>query len=278
MIVAGDTMRHLLLDGYNLMHRARFGMRNGDHYVIFNFFRSLRPLVEQFAPCKVTLFLEGVPQHRINLDGEYKANRIAEPGTKQHAELAEFRKQKRVILELLQHLPVDLVKHEHLECDDAIGSWVQAHRDADECVVVSTDTDFIQLLGHPNVKLYNPVRKAFVDPAPHDYVLWKALRGDKTDNIPGLPGITDGKATKICADERLLKNLRDDPEMAPLLERNLALVAFKYTPLDDPGYNRVAPTVDYDALKQAFTDLGFYSIVNTTSWPKYCKTFDSVYK
>lgn len=270
-------MRHLLLDGYNLMHRARFGMRNGDHYVIFNFFRSLRPLVEQFAPCKVTLFLEGVPQHRMDLDTAYKANRVAEPGTKQHAELAEFRKQKRVILQLLQHLPVDIVKHEHLECDDAIGSWVLAHRDADECVVVSTDTDFTQLLGHPNVKLYNPVRKAFVEAAPHDYVLWKALRGDKTDNIPPVTGITDGKATKICNDPKLLEAVKNDPVLSPQLERNLTLVAFKYTALDDPGYSRVAPTVNYEALKDAFTALGFYSIVNTTSWPKYCKTFEAVY-
>ncbi len=277
MMVAGDTMRHLLLDGYNLMHRARFGMRNGEHYVIFNFFRSLRPLVEQFAPCKVTLFLEGVPQHRLDLDGAYKGNRVTEPGTKQHAELVEFRKQKRVILQLLQHLPVDIVKHAHLECDDAIGSWVRAHRDEAECVVVSTDTDFIQLLDHPNVKLYNPVRKAFVEPAPYDYVLWKALRGDKTDNIPALPGITDGKATKIVNDPKLLEAVKNDTTLSPLLERNLTLVAFKYTQLDDPGYSRVAPTVNYEALRQAFVDLQFFSIVNTTSWPKYCKTFDAVY-
>jgi 5'-3' exonuclease len=278
MMAAGGNMRHLLLDGYNLMHRARFGMRNGEHYVIFNFFRSLRPLVEQFAPCKVTLFLEGVPQHRTSLDGAYKGNRVTEPGTKQHDELVEFRKQKRVILDLLKYLPVDMVKHEHLECDDAIGSWVLAHRDTDECVVVSTDTDFIQLLGHPNVKLYNPVRKEFVEPAPYDYVLWKALRGDKTDNIPAVEGITDGKATKICADSKLLENLRCDPDKAQQLDRNLTLVAFKYTELNDPGYSRVHPSVDYDALKAAFTDMGFYSMVNTTSWPKYCKTFDSVYK
>ena len=270
-------MRHLLLDGYNLMHRARFGMRNGEHYIIFNFFRSLRPLVEQFAPCKITLFLEGMPQHRLTLDSEYKANRVAEPGSKQHAELAEFRKQKRVILQLLQHLPVNIAKHEHLECDDAIGSWARAYRDEDECVVVSTDTDFIQLLDHPNVKLYNPVRKAFVDPAPYDYVLWKALRGDKTDNIPGVPGITDGKATKICNDLTLLAAVKNDPALSLCLERNLALVAFKYTPLDDPGYSNVAPAVNYEALKQAFVDLEFFSMVNTTSWPKYCKTFESVY-
>lgn len=271
-------MRHLLLDGYNLMHRARFGMRNGDHYIIFNFFRSLRPLVEKFAPCKVTLFLEGNPTHRLQLDADYKANRVTEPGTKQHEDILEFRRQKRTILDLLSKLPVTVAKHEAVECDDLIASWVMDHRDTDECVVVSTDTDYIQLLTHDNVKLYNPVRKEFVESVSYDYVLWKALRGDKTDNVPPLPGITDGKATKICNDPSLLAELRSDSETNALLERNLSLIGFKRVSTADSEYSQIDPEVDYDGLKRAFNSLQFFSITNTTSWPKYCATFDSVYK
>ena len=271
-------MRHLLLDGYNLMHRARFGMRNGDHYIIFNFFRSLRPLVEKFAPCKVTLFLEGSPRHRLLLDSEYKANRTTVPGTKQHDEIMEFRKQKQTIISLLQKLPVTIAKHEAVECDDLIASWVIAHRDQDECVVVSTDTDYIQLLTHANVKLYNPVRKEFVEPAPYDYVLWKALRGDKTDNVPPLPGVTDGKATKICNDPGLLAELRADRELDALLERNLSLIKFKEVSTQDDEYSQIDPVVDYETLRREFNSLEFFSITNKTSWPKYCATFDSVYK
>lgn len=271
-------MRYLLLDGYNLMHRARFGMRNGDHYIIFNFFRSLRPLVEKFAPCKVVLFLEGSPTHRLQLDADYKANRATVPGTKQHEEILEFRKQKKTIISLLQKLPVTIAKHDAVECDDLIGSWVQTHKDTSECIVVSTDTDYIQLLTHDNVKLYNPVRKEFVEPAPYDYITWKALRGDKTDNVPPLPGITDGKATKICADPALLAELRNDPIMSDLLDRNLQLIGFKQVSVTDPEYSQIDPTIDFDGLKQEFNSLQFFSITNKTSWPKYCATFAEVYK
>ena len=43
-------MRVLLLDAYNLIHRARSGFKSGDFPIVYNFFRSLRPLIEKFDP------------------------------------------------------------------------------------------------------------------------------------------------------------------------------------------------------------------------------------
>ena len=74
-------MKVILLDGYNLMHRARFGMKMGDSHIVFNFFRGLRPIVEETRPDKMYLVLEGYPAHRIAADSAYKANRVIEPGT-----------------------------------------------------------------------------------------------------------------------------------------------------------------------------------------------------
>ena len=91
-------MKVALLDGYNLMHRARFGMRQGDSYIIFNFFRSLRPIIEELDLDLVYLVLEGMPTHRVQLDADYKANRVVIEGTPQAAEMAEFRKQKKLII------------------------------------------------------------------------------------------------------------------------------------------------------------------------------------
>ena len=131
-------MKIALLDGYNLMHRARFGMKDGDHHIVFNFFRSLRPIIAEIKPDKVYLVLEGVPLHRIEADSAYKANRVIEEGTAQADEMAEFRRQKRIILEALGNFPITLAKHPQLECDDTIASLcVDVHKD-DDCVVVST--------------------------------------------------------------------------------------------------------------------------------------------
>ena len=80
----------------------------------------------------------------------------------------------------------------------------------EECIVVSTDTDFIQLYNTTNlVQIYNPIRKGFVPRPNFDYVKWKALRGDSSDNIMGFPGIGDKRALKIIDSEESLNNFLD---------------------------------------------------------------------
>ena len=265
-------MKVALLDGYNLMHRARFGMRQGDSYIIFNFFRSLRPIIEELDPDLVYLVLEGMPTHRVQLDADYKANRVVIEGTPQAAEMAEFRKQKKLILEALGNFPITLAKHDELECDDTIASLCVDVHATDECTVVSTDTDFIQLLkAGGNVKLYNPVKKEYVEPVEHDYVIWKALRGDKTDNIPRVDGMTDGKALKIVNDPKRLDEVCKDPVLGPQFDRNLTLVKFKTG--DPQGIKVMRGNPDFSKARSDFRDLKFFSMVNDTAWKNYTKTF-----
>lgn len=265
-------MKIALLDGYNLMHRARFGMKNGDMHIVFNFFRGLRPIIAELKPDKVYLVLEGVPQHRIQADSEYKANRVIEEGTPQAAEMAEFRRQKRVILEALKNFPITTVKHKDLECDDTIAALCVNDHVNDDCTIVSTDTDFIQLLDTSGrIKLFNPVKKEYVEAAPYDYLMWKALRGDKTDNIPRVDGMTDKRAEKVLADPKKLEAVRNDPVLSVQFKRNLELVRFK-TDIKE-GFLVETPTPDFSAARQQFRDYKFYSMVNDTAWNNYTKTF-----
>ena len=64
-------MKVLLLDGYNLIHRARSGYTKGDYPVIYNFFRGIRPIIEKFTPDKVYFVLEGKPKHRNTIYSNY---------------------------------------------------------------------------------------------------------------------------------------------------------------------------------------------------------------
>lgn len=266
-------MRVALLDGYNLMHRSRFGAK-GENGIIYTFFRSLRPLISEINPDKIYLVLEGVPVHRQRLDSEYKANRRLEPGTPKWEEMVEFRRQKDVIIKLLSNLPVVLAKHPHLECDDTIASLVDAHAN-DECVVVSTDTDFIQLLDKPNVKLFNPVKKEYVPGVSFDYVAWKALRGDKTDNIPPVGGMTDKAAEKLLANPKKMSEFLAEGDNSKSYDRNLDLVRLKSVELDQ--ITLMSPVRDFEALRKNLTALSFYSMVNDTAWNKYIETFESIY-
>lgn len=266
-------MKIALLDGYNLMHRSRFGMK-AENGIIYTFFRSLRPLVSELKPDKIFLVLEGFPAHRQGLDSNYKANRKVEQGTPQWDEMAEFRRQKKIIIDLVGNLPVTIARHPDLECDDVIASLVHAHAD-DECVVVSTDTDFYQLLGAQNVSIYNPVKKEFVTNSVNDYVRWKALRGDKTDNIPSVSGMTDKAAEKLLANPEKLEKFLSEGNNRSDFERNLELVRFKIVESDKiemrPSHGNL------DSLRSRLTELRFFSMVNDTAWNTYAKTFSPIY-
>jgi len=265
-------MKIALLDGYNLMHRARFGMRQGDAYIVFNFFRSLRPIIAEIKPDLIYLVLEGVPAHRLAADSEYKANRVIEEGTQQAAEMAEFRRQKKMILEALSGFPVTLARHPELECDDTIASLCLDVHPEDDCTVVSTDTDFIQLVKPNNkIKLYNPVKKEYVNGTEYDYVTWKALRGDKTDNVPRVDGMTDGKALKIVADPVKIEKVLADSVLGPQFKRNLELIRFK-TGMHD-GIQTTAGVPNMDSVRSLFREYKFFSMVNDTAWKNYTKTF-----
>lgn len=266
-------MRIALLDGYNLMHRSRFGAK-GENGIIYTFFRSLRPLIAEIKPDKIYLVLEGVPVHRQALDSSYKANRQIEQGTPKWDEMAEFRRQKRVIVDLLGNLPITVAKNADLECDDVIASLTHVH-EGDECVIVSTDTDFIQLLDRQNVKLYNPVRKEYVERAPFDYLRWKALRGDKTDNIPPVPGATDKAAEKLLADPQKLEKFLAEGDNRAYFQRNLELVGFKIISADKIEMRQ--PDGSIDTLRSKLQELRFFSMVNDTAWGTYSKTFAPIY-
>lgn len=266
-------MRVALLDGYNLMHRSRFGAK-GENGIVYTFFRSLRPLLAEIKPDKVYFVLEGVPAHRQALDSEYKSNRRIEPGTPKWDEMVDFRRQRDIIVDFLQKLPITVAKHPGVECDDTIASLVSIHSE-DECVVVSTDTDFIQLLSQKNVKLYNPVKKDFVDGVDYDYVAWKALRGDKADNVPPVAGMTDKASEKMLANPEKLASFLSEGNNHAEYQRNLELIRFKIVPAEE--INFLDPVKNFDGLRSSLTSLRFFSMTNDTAWFKYIDTFESIY-
>jgi len=121
---------------------------------------------------------------------------------------------------LIQHTNCTVLHHPELEADDLIAGWIQYHPN-DEHIIVSSDTDFYQLLA-ANVKQYNGVsdelhtldgifnskKQLVIDkktkqakPAPNpDWILFeKCMRGDSTDNIfSAYPGVrTNGSKNKV---------------------------------------------------------------------------------
>ena len=265
-------MKVLLLDGYNLMYRARHSMSRGyegSQTTVYAFFRSLRPIIEKFAPDRVYFVLEGYPKTRMQICPDYKGNRV-------YHDRDGFRAQRREITDILKHqFPIDVIRHKNFECDDVLANLIRYEHPTDECIVVSSDSDFLQLYNsHTDVHVYNPVRKKFMPRPEFDYVKWKALRGDASDNILGFKGIGNKRATTMVNDiSRLDEFLDKGPGNREYFERNISMIQFHDMKNDLEGADRWSQRVSWDKIRGRFEGLKFFSITNDKSWQKYVETF-----
>ena len=156
-------MKILLVDLYNMIHRARHSFIKGENATIFNFFRSLRSEIERHKPDRVYIVSEGHPVHRLQINPDYKGTRVRLPDD-------DFSRQKREILRLIKCLPITFARHDLLECDDVIAHLASSVYKDHQVIILSTDTDIIQLLENENVIHWNPIKKKFIEKRPVDYM------------------------------------------------------------------------------------------------------------
>ena len=144
---------------------------------------------------------------------------------------------------------------------------------------MSTDTDFIQALQEfPHISLYNPVKKIFVNSPDHPYVTWKALRGDSSDNIPGIPGVGDKTAEKLACDPSLLVEFLSNSEKAQIFQRNYDLISFRtWSEVEVTEMTSSSPSKDWNAVKEIFDNMGFQSITKEGSWQKFLMPFETLW-
>ena len=272
----GLSTRYLIIDTYNLIHRARGGFQKGDWPVVFNFFRSLRPLVEQHPADELLFVLEGHPRANVEAIPGYKANRPPAP--------PEFLRQKDAVIRLLQYFPCRIFQHPDYEADDVVGALttmlVRQPREAgaaNSATIVSSDSDFLQLLrSDDGVRLWNWREGSFMTAPDFDYVRWKSLRGDPTDNIPRVPGMNDETALAVVRDASRFDALMADPMTRALYERNeraIMLHAFSEEELDDIVYGCIEGERDWDEVRRSFELYGFQSMLNEKTWCRYVETF-----
>lgn len=286
----------LVIDGMNSLHRARSGFQGGEFPVVYNFFRQLRALIEMHAPTRVYFVREGRPVKRIAMFKEYKANRAVEVGTKKHDELQRFFGQCNIVHSMLeQNVPVSVVQHPDFEADDTIYNLIKRSSTAVPWTVCSNDSDFTQLLDEfEHVKLYNPMKKTYVEKPTYDYVQWKALRGDPSDNIPKVVGFSDKVAENVVCmaknqnqsvqqvllgDARCnVKSVVKASEQVEAFERNLELIKF-HTWSDQEAEQMVSssPVKSWDTVGAAFKEMGFQSMLKEGPWERFCATFDPLW-
>jgi DNA polymerase-1 len=271
-------MKVLIIDGYNMLHRARVVKNLGPYGIAFNFLRMLRSAVDAARPDIAYFVVEGDPQWRKQLMGEYKANRVIGEDDPRFEDMVDFQTQKRICIEMIRrHIPIPLAFHPDNECDDVVYTLATRVHAADSVVILSSDSDFTQLVTGPEesrVKLLNPIKGAQVLWPGFDYVRWKALRGDLTDNIPGLPGIGDKRASVLVQDSQKMDKLLQDPALREQYERNLKLIQLRDVEAEGVPMQITRGDGNWEEVKGALSEMLMESMVTDTYWPKFTKTFD----
>jgi DNA polymerase-1 len=238
-------------------------MQDAEHGCTFAALRSIRSLVERFKPDVAYFVLEGVPRRRIEAsEGTYKAQRVGMDDA--------FRNQKRQITDLIsRHLPVIVTRHADYEADDVIAHLAQRHHHEDRVIVSADDR---------RITLYSPIKDIFVEAPPYDYVRWKALRGDGADNIPGIPGIGDKRATALVTEAGALETFfTKKPETRAIFEHNLSMIGFEDLAETWGQTTFSSPIRRNDELRGKLQDLGIASLTNDKTWPKWVGSFDRMW-
>jgi 5'-3' exonuclease len=263
-------MKILIIDSYNMIHRAKYGFYRGDHSTTFGFFRCLKSEIDRHNPDKVYLVSEGYPKHRYEISDSYK-------GTRKKSD-DSFLRQKKDIFELCKKLPITFVRHPDFECDDVIGELCRTYnkQDKTEVVICSSDSDFIQLLELNNVRLWNPVKKKFIDEWPVSYLRWKSLKGDTSDNISGVSGVGEKTAFKLAADNQLFQDyMAKNPSKRNEYEKSLAMIKLANVDFSDSKMENNDYNFSESSLREDFIDRGFKSIAEK-SWSKWQNTMEAL--
>lgn len=210
----------VLIDGHSILNRAFFGIPDlsnseGLHTnAVYGFLNILFHILEEEQPDYLTVAFDvSAPTFRHKMYADYKGTR------KPMAD--QLREQVPVMKELLQAMGVAIVEKEGYEADDLLGTIAKRAQAQGMLVsIVSGDRDLLQLASE-HIKIRIPKTKKTgtevedyyaaqvmekYSVTPEEFIDVKALMGDSSDNVPGVPGIGEKTAVKIISQYHSIEN------------------------------------------------------------------------
>ena len=177
-----------------------------------------------------------------------------------------------------ESVPFLVMRHPEMEADDVIADLVLRTLPAgDEKIIISSDTDFIQLCQAPaeNVLLYNPIKKDYREAPSYSYSNWKALRGDSADNIPGLRGIGNKRAAALLEEAGALESFFEKkPELREQYLKNVEMIELApMTPQEFKSVEMWYAKNPLSDLRETFTQMNLKSMITDKAWGNYSKPF-----
>jgi len=279
---------HLLVDGNSLTYRAFFAlptdMATASGQVtnaVFGFTSMLAYVLNEQEPEGILVaFDRPEPTFRHVAEPEYKAQREAAPDI--------LRQQMGLVREVLEAVGIQTIDQAGWEADDLIATAAdELVTRGKNVVIVTGDRDSYQLVNdeHDVKVMYN--KRGVSDYALYDeagiaektgvspdlYVQYAALRGDNSDNLPGVPGVGEKTAAKLInkyggldgifanVDEqtpKLKSNLIENEERA---RKNLDLMLLRHdAPVESVDFDDLVPKPNGDEMKRLFSFLEFRAL------------------
>lgn len=195
----------ILVDGSSYLFRAFHGMppltnsKGVDTGAIYGVVNMLRALVKEYDPSHMAVVFDAKGKtFRDEIYEQYKAHRPPMPN--------ELRGQIAPLHKIVEAMGFSMIVEPGVEADDVIGTLAkQASEQGIECVISTGDKDMAQLVTE-HVTLINTMTRSKMDAngviekfgVPTDLIIdYLALKGDKVDNIPGVPGVGDKSAVAM---------------------------------------------------------------------------------
>ena len=232
----------LLIDGHSILNRAfygvpLFGNTKGVHTnAVFGFLNMMFKFIDDEQPThSAVAFDVHQPTFRHEMFKEYKGTR--------KPMLPELREQVPIIKGLLKKMNITVIELPGYEADDVIGTMCkEGEKEGMDVCIYSGDRDLLQLAsekitvcipktkkGQTTIERYNTEDvKALYKVTPFEFIDVKALMGDSSDNIPGVPGIGEKGATAIISQFGSIENaLEHADEISNTRNRNALINNFE---------------------------------------------------
>jgi len=297
----GYNSRVLLVDALNTFIRSYAAIPtlddDGNHVGgMTGFLRSIGSVIRDFKPTRVVIVFDGKggSQRRRKLYPDYKSNR--KPPTRlnrqydmttEQQESDNMKYQLVSLISMLECLPLTVFTLDNIEADDVMAYASELiTAQGGQSIIYSTDKDFLQMVTE-NVKVYNPIKKKTFDVNtvvesygvhPDNFVFYRALMGDKSDNITGIRGAGEKTLLKLFPElsdpsvqmdtafieqkfidtkkkPKLVENILDNKD---IVERNLQLMQLRDVNISTDSKMKIVhklDTVKADLRKMDLTKL-----------------------
>mgnify|MGYP000250378025 FL=1 len=192
------------------------------------------------------------------------------------------------VVEYLNTLPITVLSYDNIEADDTIGYICRQVLTESKITIMSTDKDFLQL-ANGRIKIWSPTKKKLYDEqtvldefgiSSHNYIWYRVLDGDKSDNIKGVRGLglkTIQKKLPFLSENRIVnidEVITELPDSKDVIELNYKLMQLSdvdisgstKTKIQEKIREPINRLVKYKFQKMFLEDKLYAALPNLNSW------------